>query len=380
MIALIVRHESEYPGHTARDRLKQVDQTPLRYRRLSTSSHERAIRESAIPEKDVEAAITFFVEHPDVGAAKARATLIAQEKAWISTANLNRVKQELTALTAQQYKERREAEKLLEAQLREDLAARKKSDYKHMKATRPHQIWAIDFVNITFLGMFFVLCVVYDEYSQEYPGILVGMGGDQHLAAATFEKALAQTPTRPVYIRRDNGKPFSTELFQKQLDGVVMDYPVPPHSPWYNGSLESCNGSLKKGIKTAGMQGMVINPTRFREARQDTNRALETLQDIVSGVRTTLNQEIARLRHGMTPAQVISGKEEARAKQNAFLDRKRQERIERMAEIRANPKRKPTTLIDKTRTIVKRVIGKLETNAIYVLDEVLHHRFRAFET
>ena len=171
-----------------------------------------------------------------------------------------------------------------------------------------------------------------------------------------------------------------TELFQKQLDGVVTDYPVPPHSPWYNGSLESCNGSLKKGIKTAGMQAMVINPTRFREARQDPNRALETLQDIVSGVRTTLNQEIARLRHGMTPAQVISGKEEARAKQNAFLDRKRQERTERMAEIRANPERNPTTLLDKTRTIVKRVIGNLETNAIYVLDEVLHHRFRAFET
>jgi len=119
---------------------------------------------------------------------------------------------------------------------------------------------------------------------------------------------------------------------------------------------------------------------RFRKARLDTRLAPETLQGIVSRVRTVLNEEIARLRHGMTPAQVISGEEESLAKQNTFLARKRQERTERMAEIRANPERKPTTLLDKTSIILKRVIRNLETNALYVLDEVLHHRFRAFET
>jgi len=93
-----------------------------------------------------------------------------------------------------------------------------------------------------------------------------------------------------------------------------------------------------------------------------------------------LNKDIARLRHGMTPAQVISGKEKVRTKQDAFVSRKRDERKKRMATIRANPERKSKTLLAKTQTIVKRAIRNLETDALYVLNEVLHHRFRMFET
>jgi len=126
-------------------------------------------------------------------------------------------------------------------------------------------------------------------------------------------------------LRRDNGKAFETVLFQKQLE-TTEDYPIPPHSPWFNGALESCNGSLKAAVKTTGMQKMAIDPTFFRQVRQYTDRALEALGDIISDVRIMLNQDIARLRLGMIPAQVIFGEEEARAKQEAFVTRKREER------------------------------------------------------
>ena len=107
-----------YPHHRVRDRLKQVDLTEESYWRLRNNSYKQTVRESAIPEADLVEAINFFTKHPDVGASKARATLIAQEKAWISVANLNQIKHELTAATDLGYKKRDEAKKLLEAQLR----------------------------------------------------------------------------------------------------------------------------------------------------------------------------------------------------------------------------------------------------------------------
>ncbi len=379
MIELVEQHAATYHRHLTGDRLKQAGLTGSAYRRLCNNTDKQRVRESAIPEADLAEAVKFFMEHPDVGAAKAWATLIAGEKAWISVANLNQIKHELAAESARKYKERDEAKKLLEAQLREDLAARKTIAYQHIKATYPHHIWAIDFVNITFLGMLFVICVVYDEYSQAYTAIKVGMGGDQYLAADAFREALAQSSTRPKLMRRDNGKPFLTELFQEMLN-ASMDYPVPPHSPWFNGSLESCNGSLKAAVKTTGMQKMACDSAAFRQVRWSPDLALEALQDIISDVQTMLNTDIARLRHGMTPAQAISGQKEARSKQKAFVAHKREERKKRMASIRTNPERNPKTFLTKTKTIVKRLIRNLETDALYVLNEVLHHRFRMFET
>lgn len=379
MIELIEQHAATYPHQCVKVRLEQIGLTERSYRGLCKRSDKQTVRESAIPETDLTEAINFFVAHPDVGAGKARATLIAQGKAWISVASLNQIKHELTAGTALDYKKREEEKKLLEAQLRKDLAARKKDAYVHLKATYPHHIWAIDFVNIIFMDIHFVICAIYDEYSQEYPAIKVGVAGDQHLAAEAFQEALVQTSTKPVLLRRDNGKAFETELFQKELE-TTKDYPIPPHSPWFNGGLESCNGTLKAAVKTTGMQKMVIEPTFYRQVRRDSNLVLEALGDIISDVRIMLNQDIARLRHGMTPAQVISGEEEARAEQEAFVNQKRAERKERMAEIRKKPDRKPKNLITKTKTLVKRAIKNLETDALYVLNEVLHHRFRMFET
>jgi len=379
MIKLVEQHAATYPHHLARDRLEQAGLTEMAFWRLRNRSDKQTVRESAIPDADLAEAVKFYIEHPDVGAAKARATLLTEEKAWISVGNMNRIKHVLAAASAEEYKKREEAKKLLEAQLREDLAARKKATYKHMKASYPHHIWAIDFVNITFQGMLFVLCVVYDEYSQEYPAIKVGLGGDHHLATSALAEALAQAPTRPVWMRRDNGKAFLTELFQKELE-TTKDYPIPPHSPWYNGSLESCNGSLKGAVKTMGMQKMACDSAIFRQGRLNDNLALEALGHLVTEVRTMLNKDIARLRHGMTPAQVISGKKKVQAERDAFVTRKREERKKRMAAIRANPKRKSKTLLAKTQTIVKRAIGTLKTDTLYVLNEVLHHRFRMFET
>lgn len=363
--------------------MARADLTPWSYRSLHNSFHERSSRESAIPEEDVAAAIAVFLKHPDIGSGRAYWTLIDKEEAWISTGALNTVKQLLAELAAEEYKEREEANKLIEAQLRTDLAARRGDDYLHFRAEHPNHVWAVDFVNITFQGIKFALCVIFDEFTQNYPAIRVGMGADHELAVETFQEALKESGTRPEYLRRDNGKPFITEQFQEQLQ-LIEDYPVPPGSPWFNGGLESSNGPLKTAVKTLGMQDMAVDPAFFREIRKHRDLAMETLQGIVDRVQAVVNKEIARIRHRMPPEKVLSGQKQAtNARHREFINRKREERTRRMAAIRANPQtgsRRPKTLIDKVHVIAKRMLKNMETNAVFVLDEALHQRFAMFET
>jgi hypothetical protein len=383
MIDLIEQHAQEYPDHNAADRLAQVELTPPAYRRLCKGSHERTVRESAIPEGDVEAAIKFFIAHPDVGAGKAHVSLIDYETAYMSTANLNVVKQELTHMAEEEYKKRKEEQKILEAQLRKDLLARQKNpDYHHLRAEYPNHIWAIDFVNISFLGMQFAFCAIYDEFSQAYLSLRAGFLAVHQLAAACMEEALRRAPRKPKFMRRDNGKPFLTEHFQQQL-ATVHDYPIPPHSPWFNGSLESCNTSLKAAVKTTGMQDMAHNSGPYRFARQYPDIALDALQQLADRVRSMLNKDISRRKHDMPPHNVFSGQHQAtRERHQVFVAKKRQARRERMATIRASPdaNQAPKNLLGKIQSLAKRLIGKMDTNALYVLNEVLHHRFRMFET
>ena len=383
MIALLEQQALRYPHHGVENRLAQAGLTPAGYRRLGEGLAAETARESAIPEGDVQAAVEFFVAHPQVGAGKAQVSLIDQEKASLSTSNLNVVKRILSRQVEETYQCRKEAEKLLEARLREELRARRENEaYRHFQAEYPNHVWAIDFSNIQFLGMTFVLCAVYDEYSQDYLAVGVGLWADHELAAASFQQALLRSSRRPELVRRDNGKPFLTEGFQGVM-GLIQDCPVPAHSPWYNGSLESCNTSLKAAVKTSGMQEMAAQADVYREARQDREAALAVLRELVERVRVMLNEDISRLKHRMPPAKVFGGQEEAsRERQQAFVARKRQERLERMAAIRANPdgRRAPKTLFAKVESIARRIIGKMETNVLYVLNEALHHRFRLFET
>ena len=88
-------------------------------------------RESAIPEEDVTAVLQFIIKYPETGAGKINLTLLDLEAAYLSTTNINAVKQVLASLTAQAYKQRKEEEKAMEAQMRKDLAARRKGNDGH---------------------------------------------------------------------------------------------------------------------------------------------------------------------------------------------------------------------------------------------------------
>ena len=139
MIDLVKQQAERYPNFRAAERLKQIGLTSSSYHLLRNGVYEKTVRESAIPEEDIEAAVNFFIGHPDVGAGKARVSLIDKEQAYISTSNINEVKQELVRHAEDIYKQRKEEEKQLEAQLREALlACRQENTYEHQRAQHAH--------------------------------------------------------------------------------------------------------------------------------------------------------------------------------------------------------------------------------------------------
>jgi len=379
---LVERHTRTYSHHGLINRLKQMDLSESSYHRLKKGVADQRVRESAIPEEDIKAMLEFIMKNPEIGANKIRLSLLGEETAYISTANTHVSKQALAEMADREYQRRKENEKQMEALLHQNLSAHgKDKDYKHFRALYPDHIWAIDFVNLVFQGITFVLCVIYDEYSQKYLALGVGFTADHGLACDCLERVLSG-PAKPLYVRRDNGKPFLTELYE-QLLGTIRDYPIPPHSPWWNGSLESCNQSLKAAIKTTGMQEMVEKADVYREARKDREALLETLTSLVGRVQTRLNEYIARDKHGTTPANAYSGQaDQDKERRKAFIERKRRERSERMEKIRADPKKaqhKLKTMAAKVKSIGRKLIGQISTDELFVLVEALHHRYRMFE-
>lgn len=382
MIGMVEDHMVRFSEHPAADRLLSVDLTPAGFMRLKKGVETQRIRESAIPEEDVAAAVQFAVDHPDVGAGKARVSLIDKEAAYLSTVSLNQMKQTLKEMVSQEYQQRKEAEKLLEAQLRKNLLDRR-SEYHHFQAQYPDHIWAMDFSQIIFLGIPFNLCDAYDEYSQSYRALKVGLYADHELAVSTFDEALSNSNKNPEYVRRDNGSAFETENFRRCLGEKIEDYPIPPGSPWLNGSLESCHTSLKAAVKTTAMQDMAETPNSFHEARRDPSKALALLQVIVDRVLVMVNEDISRLKHGMPPGKIYAGEKYAvKRRHQSFVEKKKLERRERMEAIRGKPAETRTrrTYVDKVKSVAKKVIDKMETNALYVLNEALHRRYKLCET
>lgn len=383
ILQLIQAHQAQFPDHPSADRLLAVELNPSDYWHLRNGVRDRKARESAIPETDVAATVAFIVEHPDVGAGRAHLTLVDKEQALVSTTFINDARQEVTRLAEQEYRLRKEQGKLLEADLRARLQT--PQDYQHIQADYPHHIWATDFVVLRFLTFQLIVCVLYDIFTQAYLAIQAGTGCDQGLAQRTINAAIAIAGTRAgLILRRDNGKAFLAESFQDNLAAHdIQDAPIPPGQPWLNGSLESNNGSLKTAIKTTAMQQLLTEPAQFQDGRKDINSAVQVLQQTCDRVRVSLNDEIARPKFAMPPAQVLAGQVDATRKRHSrFIEQKKQERTQRMETLRDNADRpdRGKTFLEKVRHAFHEMVKDMTTDYLYIFNETIHNRFQAIET
>ena len=378
---MIDTHTNSFPRYSPRERLAQVGLSLPAYNRLKSRVRDRAARESVIMDDEVKAVVDIIVQHPNLGAGKLRSTLIDREQAVVSSGFINEAKQAIAEKSETAYRTRRETEKNLQAALRERL--RPPETYRHIQAEHPHHIWAIDFVFLRFLGFRFVLAAVYDIFSQAYLGLEAGTGCTEALAHRALDRATANAGRRACrFLRRDNGKAFLTASVQELLANLrIEDRPIPPGSPWFNGSLESNNGSLKTTVKTVAMQAMARTPQLFSAVGRETQEACALLQKICDRVRDVLNREIARQKFDMPPQQVLDDKvPETRQRHERFIRRKKADRRARMDRRRRRTERKDgKTFLDKVRLKFSHILRAMSTDELYVLNEIIHGRYKAIE-
>lgn len=380
---MIQQHTQIYPSYTQKQRLEAVQISPGTYRRYRNCANERARRESMIMPEEAEAAVDLILKYPHLGAGKYRATLIDQEQATISTSFLNEGKKQIAEIVEQEYVARKEAEKQLEQELKDRRPSAEL--YDHVRPMKPHEIWATDFVHINFLSYQLRLCVVYDIYSQDYLSIRVGSGCSAELACDALRHAAQSAPHLPdLTVRRDNGGAFVTHNYQDLLDATeATDAPIPPGTPWYNGSLESGNTTLKRSIKSLAMQQQLEASHAYKHARTTREQAIDLLQDVADQTRQTINHHIARQKFRLPPQQVLEGNvEQQRQRQDRFIERNTRARKQRMRTIRQDPDRQPKnkTFGDKIGSVTKQIVKTLSTDKLYVINEIIRHRFSLIET
>jgi transposase InsO family protein len=379
---MIDSHDKSFARYGLRERLAQVDLSLSAYNRLKDRVRDRAARESVVMEDEVEAVVGIIVRHPNLGAGKLRSTLIDREEAVVGSGFINEAKQAIAEESETAYRTRRETGKTLQAALRERMQPA--ANYRHIRAEYPHHIWAIDFVFLRFLGFRFALAVVYDIFSQAYLGIEAGMGCTDALAHRALDRAAANAGRRACrFLRRDNGKAFLAASVQELLANLrIEDRPIPPGSPWFNGSLESNNGSLKTTVKTLAMQTMARTPQLFASVGKETHAACALLQKICDRTRDVLNRKISRQKFDMPPQQVLDDKvSETRQRHERFIRRKRADRRKRMERLRRQTERKDDskTFLDKVRLKFSQALRAMSTDELYVLNEIIHGRYKAIE-
>jgi len=286
----------------------------------------------------------------------------------------NEIKQQLIAL-AQAESEKRRVNSLLEKELRARLAQNRRA-FNHIRPEAPHEIWATDFLQMSVLGRWLYVCMIYDVYSQGYLAVRVAEAPNRTLAEAAIQEAYQRTGTRPrLYLLHDNGKPFCCDDYETLLSRLsIPNQPIPPGSPWFNGSLESNNRSLREAIMVVGIQDLALFPDEVRILRNHLPALVRKMQGYCDQARVVLNEAIARPKFGTAPQVVLDGKlAERRQRKEAFVKRKKQERGERMAAIRSGkltPQHK--TLAAKVETAAQHAFKGLNDEQLYALTQLLH--------
>ena len=114
------------------------------------------------------------------------------------------------------------------------------------EATRPNEIWAMDFVHDrTKQGRKLKFLTVIDEGCRECLEIRAEKRMTGREVLETLDE-LMQEYGRPEFIRTDNGSEFISKELRKWLyDNGVQPVYIDPGSPWQNGYIESFNGKFR---------------------------------------------------------------------------------------------------------------------------------------
>ena len=111
------------------------------------------------------------------------------------------------------------------------------------KASRPNEVWSIDFVFDWLLTKRKLKCLtIVDDFTKESIGILVA----HSISGIEVARFLDDLPAKPARIRSDNGPEFASTAFLAWIEDTKIDHEfITPGKPNENAFIESFNSRFR---------------------------------------------------------------------------------------------------------------------------------------
>ena len=377
MIELADKLEADHPLVSKERMLACLDTTLGSFQHMRGNVRDRRRRESAIPEKDVEALVEQIIAMPFLGGRKGSSKLIEDQKALIGQTMYKDAKGVLREEAEKELSKRRE-----QSELERNRRDREQAEEGFVKPviSKPHEMWSIDFTEVKLLGIRFMICVVYDIFAQAYLALRAAEVADGQLTMDTVEEACAYAGTTPSEcLLSDNGGQFESVDYKGLLERLrIHALKTPPGQPWHNGELESGNRDLKKVVWTEALYGACEHPEITRPGVSREN-ILSYLQQCCQAAKNKINEQIPRAKFDAVPRTVLDGKQSAMAeRRHQFAEAKRQQRRERMETIKTNVQdREGETLEKKVQSHWRRIARQMATETLFAFNELINERYDA---
>jgi transposase InsO family protein len=251
-----------------------------------------------VAEAVVVQAAALVVRFPHFGGRKGQAFMLYHQLGYIGMRAYDAIKRNVKRLLAQAASER----KLLPG----------REFYEHVRAEKVGEIWGEDFTEVTVEGRTFKAAVLLDIYDTFYLGVAVACRATAALVRRPVDQALEQTGGKgpEKFLLSDNGAQYISEAHERLLTSAeIVQRRIPACGPQYNGCVEGGMRELKSVFYN-------VWERRIREGTDEGKDLLERVEAALGETVRLMNEEIPRPSlGGVTPADVHSGRQEARRRQ-----------------------------------------------------------------
>ena len=377
MIELAQKLEVDYPLVSKEQRLACMDTTWGSFQHMCRTVRNRRRKESVIPEDDVKALVEQIITMPFLGGRKGSSKLIEDQKALIGQTMYKDAKGVLREEAEKELAKRRE-----QSELERNRKAREQAEERFVKpvADKPHEVWSIDFTEVKLLGIRFIICVIYDLFTQAYLALRAAEVADGQLTMDAVKEACAYAGTTPSQcLLSDNGGQFNDSDYQRLLERLRIEtLKTPPGQPWHNGEIESGNRDMKKVVWTEALYGACEQPEISRPG-VSREKILSYFQQCCQAAQEKINEQIPRAKFDTVPRAVLDGRRSAMAeRRRQFSEGKRQQRRERMEAIKASGQDQEGKPLEEKVTSQWRTIARqMSTEKLFAFNELIHERYDA---
>jgi len=377
---LAQQHRATYNHISQTERLTCLDTTAASVKHLQNNIRARLIRESCIADEDIEHTVTQIMTYPFLGGNKGSLKLQGDEQAFIGSTTYREIKNQSRRAglaVAKELLHRKEQSELQKDHYNRYRA--KEEPFTKVDPQNKHEVWAIDFLKILLLGIYFRICVVYDIFSQSYLAIKPAINATSYVAEQALAEACHYSGQIPeTCLLSDNGSQFKCYSFEetKQRLKIASQY-IPRGQPWYNGALESGNRDLRKVVYTIAFYD-ACQDRQLSKVGADYSLIYHHLQSCCCKALVVINEEIVRPKFKTTPLAVLKDQVAEKQQQRLrFIEKKKQERKQRMEQLKVNGGSNRKQIEDKVAAAWKRVSHSRSTEQLFAFSQMINNRYKA---